>query len=93
LVADFDYVLVDAPSPLEVSDVMPLLGLVTGIVVVARIGHTQEASAQRLQQLLEAPTTAPVIGVVANFAGRNELKKYGFSSPGGRAWSGRAANR
>jgi len=93
LTADFDYVLVDAPSPLEVSDVMPLLGLVTGIVVVARIGHTQEASAQRLQQLLEAPTTAPVIGVVANFAGRNELKKYGFSSPGGRAWSGRAANR
>jgi len=93
LVADFDYVLVDAPSPLEVSDVMPLLGSVTGIVVVARIGHTQEASAQRLQQLLEAPTTAPVIGVVANFAGRNELKKYGFSSPGGRAWSGRAANR
>lgn len=93
LVADFDYVLVDAPSPLEVSDVMPLLGSVTGIVVVARIGHTQEASAQRLQQLLEAPTTAPVIGVVGNFAGRNELKKYGFSLPGGRAWSGRAANR
>jgi Mrp family chromosome partitioning ATPase/capsular polysaccharide biosynthesis protein len=93
LAADFDYVLIDAPSPLEVSDVLPLLGLVTGIVVVARVGHTQEASAQRLQQLLEAPTTAPVIGVVANFAGRNELKKYGFSSPGGRVWSGRAANR
>ncbi|MEA2139967.1 MAG: tyrosine-protein kinase [Solirubrobacteraceae bacterium] len=93
LAADFDYVLIDAPSPLEVSDVMPILGLVTGIVVVARIGHTQEASAQRLQQLLEAPTTAPVIGVVANFAGRGELKKYGFSSPGGRPWSGRAANR
>jgi tyrosine-protein kinase len=93
LANEFGYVLVDAPSPLEFSDVMPLLGLVDGIVVVARIGHTQEASARRLRQLLAGPSIAPVIGAVANFAGRSELKKYGFASPNGRAWPARSAGR
>ena len=43
---DFDYVLIDAPPPLEVSDVMPLLRLVDGIVIVARVGQTRESSAR-----------------------------------------------
>src|SRR4029077_2431430 len=45
---DFDQVLIDAPPPLLVSDVLPLLANVDGIVLVARIGHTREASAKRL---------------------------------------------
>ncbi len=63
---DFDYVLIDAPPPLQVSDVMPLLGLVDGIVIVVRVGHTHEASAQRLMQLLARVSSAPVLGVLAN---------------------------
>jgi Mrp family chromosome partitioning ATPase/capsular polysaccharide biosynthesis protein len=93
LAADFDYVLIDAPSPLEVSDVMPLLGAVAGIVVVARVGYTHETSAERLQQLLERPTNAPVLGVVANFVARKELNRYGFSSPSRRSWPGRPPGR
>jgi non-specific protein-tyrosine kinase len=76
----FDYVLIDAPSPLEVSDVMPLLGVVGRIVVVARADNSREASARRLRELLERPSCAPVTGVVANCVAQGELKRYGFSS-------------
>ncbi len=54
------------PSPLEVSDAMPLLAAVDAIVLVARAGHTHERSARRLWQLLASTPTAPVLGVVAN---------------------------
>lgn len=77
---EFDYVLIDAPPPLEVSDVMPLLGIVDGLVVVTRVGHTRTASAQRLMQLLlRAPGTI-VLGTVANAVPRRDIERYGFSS-------------
>ncbi|HEX3911275.1 MAG TPA: Wzz/FepE/Etk N-terminal domain-containing protein [Solirubrobacteraceae bacterium] len=82
LAQDFDYVLIDAPSPLDVSDAMPLMSLVDGIVVVARIGHTREMAAQRLQQLLAQPSNAPVLGVVANCVPRRDAVSYGFQTPG-----------
>ena len=41
---DFDGVIVDAPPPLQVSDVMPLLGAVDGIVIVARIESTRSCT-------------------------------------------------
>ena len=84
----FDYVLIDAPSPLEVSDVVPLFGAVDGIVTVVRLGHSREVSAERVQQMLEGPSHAPVLGVVANFAAPRELKRSGFSSFSGRTRSG-----
>ncbi len=77
---DFDWVLIDAPPPLEVSDVMPLLHLVDAIVVVARIGQTRQASAKRLVELLSRGTKAPVLGVVANDVPIEELEGHGFSS-------------
>ncbi|HVR05067.1 MAG TPA: hypothetical protein VMS02_03425, partial [Solirubrobacteraceae bacterium] len=76
---EYDHVLVDAPPPLGVSDVMGLLGTVDGIVLVARIGHTRTASAQRLLALLARASSAPVLGVVANCASRADLRTYGFS--------------
>lgn len=75
---DFDYVLIDAPPPLEVSDVMPMLDVVDGIVIVARVGHTRDISAQRLVQLLTRASSAPVLGIVANSASRTEIERYGF---------------
>jgi succinoglycan biosynthesis transport protein ExoP len=80
---DFDYVLVDAPSPLAVSDVMPLLSQVDGIVVVARVGHTREASAQRLVELLARTAGAPVLGVAANCVSRKESERFGFAAANG----------
>lgn len=84
----FDSVLVDAPSPLEVSDAMPLLDIVDQIVVVARAGHSREASVERLRQLLARPSCATVVGVIANAVAPAELKRSGFSSPDGRIWRG-----
>ncbi len=91
--ADFDYVLIDAPSPLEVSDVMPLLKLVDGIVIVARAGYTREVSAQRLVQLLAHTECAPLLGVVANCVAQGDTERYGFASPNGRAWPLRLTGR
>jgi Mrp family chromosome partitioning ATPase/capsular polysaccharide biosynthesis protein len=87
LADDFDYVLIDAPPPLQVSDVMPLLGAVDGILIVARIGHTRETSAQRLMQLLKRTPSAPVLGVVANAVSQKDIKKYGlYSAEYKRGW-------
>ncbi len=91
--ADFDYVLIDAPAPLEVSDVMPLLKLVDGLVIVARAGHTREVSAQRLVQLLAHTECAPVLGVVANCVTQADTERYGFASPNGRVWPLRLIRR
>jgi len=93
LAVDFDCVLVDAPSPLEVSDVMPILSLVDGIVIVARAGHTRETSAQRLVQILSSASSAPVLGVVANCVARDDSERFGFSASSGWGWYGRHNGR
>jgi polysaccharide biosynthesis transport protein len=77
---DFDYVLIDAPPPLEVSDAIPLLPVVDGIVIVASVGHTRDISAQRLMHLLSSTSSAPVLGVVANSVSRKDLERYGFAA-------------
>jgi Mrp family chromosome partitioning ATPase/capsular polysaccharide biosynthesis protein len=77
---DYNYVLIDAPPPLVVSDVIPLLHMVDAIVIVARVGHTREASAQRLVKLLGQASSAPVLGIVANAVSSADLRAYGFSS-------------
>jgi Mrp family chromosome partitioning ATPase/capsular polysaccharide biosynthesis protein len=84
---DFDYVLIDAPPPLEVSDVMPLLNIVDGIVIVARIGHTHETSAHRLRELLMRASGTRILGTVANSVSKADVEKYGFAPvPARRLW-------
>jgi Mrp family chromosome partitioning ATPase len=92
LAEEFDRVLIDAPSPLEVSDVMPLLHSVDGIVIVARMGHTRVTSAERLAELLTRTASAPVLGVVANYVPRVDIERYGFSSTSGRKRRPRKSN-
>lgn len=84
LASDFDHVLLDAPSPLQVSDVLPLLAAVDGIVIVARVGHTRASAAERLVQLLQRTPSAPVLGVVANAVSQADIKKYGVYADGGQ---------
>ncbi len=90
---DYDRVLIDAPGPLAVSDVMPLLGIVEAIVLVARVGHTREQAAIQLQQLLARTSTAPVLGVVANGVPRAEISKYGAGATPQRRWPGSLVGR
>jgi Mrp family chromosome partitioning ATPase len=73
-------VLIDAPPPLEVSDVLPLMAVADVIVIVARVGHTGEAAAKRLMDLLARAPHAPVIGIVANDLSPGEIEAFGFSS-------------
>jgi polysaccharide biosynthesis transport protein len=89
---DFDYVLIDAPSPLEVSDVMPLLKLVDAVVIVARAGHTREMSAERLGQLLAQSDVRP-LGLAANCLPRREMDRYGFATGDGRSRTGKLIGR
>jgi Mrp family chromosome partitioning ATPase/capsular polysaccharide biosynthesis protein len=93
LATDFDSVLIDAPSPLEFSDVMPLLSVVERIVIVARAGHTREAAAQRLVAMLANVSSSPVLGVVANNVTRADSERYGFSASNGRVWPGKLIGR
>ena len=92
--ADYDHVLLDAPSPLEYSDAMPLLGAVDGIVIVARVGHTHERSADRLRQLLAHTPSAPILGVVANGVSAKDIQRYGMAAGRiERGWLGRLMGR
>lgn len=93
LAASFDYVLIDAPPPLQVSDVMPLLGMVDGIMIVARLGHTRETSAQRLVQLLQRTPSAPLLGVIANAVSQSDIEKYGLSGRYKRGWRHKLSGR
>ncbi len=94
LAQEYDRVLIDVPSPLEVSDAMPLLAAVDAIVLVARAGHTHERSARRLWQLLSNTPSAPILGVVANGITPREMQKYGISTSGeGRGWKARLLGR
>jgi Mrp family chromosome partitioning ATPase/capsular polysaccharide biosynthesis protein len=92
LAEEFDYVLIDAPSPLEVSDAIPLLRLVDGVVIVARAAHTRETSAQRLVQLLAQSDVRP-LGIAANCLRRGEMERFGFASGDGRSLTGRLMGR
>jgi Mrp family chromosome partitioning ATPase len=76
---EYDYVLIDTPPPLAVSDAMPLFPLVDGVIIVARVGHTRDQSAQRLVQLLGRTASAPLLGVVANCVAPKDIERYGFS--------------
>jgi Mrp family chromosome partitioning ATPase/capsular polysaccharide biosynthesis protein len=76
---EFDYVLIDAPPPLEVSDVLPLMAMVDAIVIVSRVGHTNETSARRLVDLLARAPHAPVIGTIANDASEADMEAFGLS--------------
>lgn len=90
----YDRVLIDVPPPLEVSDAIPLLGEVDAVVIVARPGHTREATAQHLRQLLARTPGARVLGVVANGVAAKEVGKYGLSGGRGRrGWLARLIGR
>jgi Mrp family chromosome partitioning ATPase len=79
LTEDYDHVLIDAPALLEVGDAIPLLAQVDGIVLVARVGHTRDFSAERLLYTLGRTVSTPVLGVVGNCASRKDAERYGFT--------------
>lgn len=87
-----DLVLIDTNPLLSVSDSLPLLDLVSGVVVVARLNHTTRDAVRRLQKVL-ANTSATVLGVVATGAASSGLYgRYGYGSGYRYEGYGSAAN-
>ena len=64
LTQQFDLVVIDTPSPSVVPDAMPLLRLVNGTVIVARMNRTTRDAARHLREQLEQ-LQSPTLGVVA----------------------------
>jgi capsular exopolysaccharide synthesis family protein len=61
----YDYVIVDTPPLSFVSDAIPLLSEVDGVLVVARLGRTTRDQLSLLRNQL-ANLSAPLLGVVVN---------------------------
>jgi succinoglycan biosynthesis transport protein ExoP len=72
----YDVVLVDSAPLLAVSDSVPLVGEVDGVVVVARVGTTSQHAARRLVELLGRVPAVRVLGVVANSVAKKPFQ-YG----------------
>jgi tyrosine-protein kinase len=59
-----DLVIIDTPAALAVSDPLPLMRSVSGVVIVARMNHSSRQTIRRLQQIIES-VRGDLLGVVA----------------------------
>lgn len=66
-----DLVVIDSPPPGLVSDAIPLLGAVDGVLVVSRLGRDSREDLSRLSEQL-ARLGAPAVGAVATFTPSTE---------------------
>jgi len=66
---DYELTIVDGPPPALVSDTIPLMKQVDGVLLVARLGHENSPELGALRTQLERLGVAP-LGVVANFSRR-----------------------
>jgi polysaccharide biosynthesis transport protein len=82
----YDLVLVDAPPPTIVSDAIPLMTLVDGVLMVVRVHHTRREDALALQEQLSR-LRATCLGVIINGAATGGVSSYYRYSkyPRGRA--------
>ncbi len=70
----YDLVVVDTPPLTAVSDAIPLVPLVDGLIVVTRLGNTLRDHAHRLRRQLHH-LDAPTLGIVVN--SDEEDQRYG----------------
>ena len=62
----YDVVLIDSPPLLAVSDIIPLIPAVDGLIVVSRLNLTSSDAAARLRTVLLRVPHTRVLGVVVN---------------------------
>jgi polysaccharide biosynthesis transport protein len=74
---DYDLVVIDTPPTSVVSDAIPLIKEVSGVLVVARVGRTTRDSATHLAHQLQN-LNARVLGVVVNHL-RQRRHGYGYT--------------
>jgi capsular exopolysaccharide synthesis family protein len=73
----YDLIVIDTPALTSVSDAFPLLPLVDGIIIVARMGRHRRDTAERLRSIL-ASVGGPLLGVVANGLKTPGYGPYGY---------------
>jgi capsular exopolysaccharide synthesis family protein len=81
----YDLVLIDTPPTAVVSDAVPLVKEVDGVIVVTRLGKSTRESVHHLRNQL-AHLGAPVLGIVVNALKRREAgygyaDTYGYGAP------------
>ena len=73
-----DIVIIDSPPLLGVADTLPLLALVDGTLLIARLGQAKRAAARRAREIIDRIPGANVLGVVANDVRKAELGGDGY---------------
>jgi Mrp family chromosome partitioning ATPase len=74
-----DVVLIDSPPVLSVSDAVPLLSSVDGVIVATRLSLTPQVAARQLTEAIKRVPRVNVLGVVAN-AGDEPRGYYPYGS-------------
>jgi polysaccharide biosynthesis transport protein len=77
----YSLVVLDTAPLTAVSDAIPILTKVDGVIVVARIGHNRRDVAERVRETLDH-VGAPLLGVVANRVRQREIKSYAYAYDG-----------
>ncbi len=75
--SSYDFVVVDTPPLVLLSDAFPLLRAADGVLIVSRLGRNRRDVAIRLRDTL-ASAEASVIGVVANGYRHGASSSYGY---------------
>jgi capsular exopolysaccharide synthesis family protein len=88
---EYDLVVVDTPPLTVVSDALPLLPVVDGIVIVGRVGSSRHHAADRLRQLLVG-SDAPILGVIANGARSSGTSVYPYAADAARTGASDSLN-
>jgi capsular exopolysaccharide synthesis family protein len=79
--AEYDFIVVDCPPVLPVTDVQLIVGLADATVLVVRAGVTTRVALQRAYKLLlphAKDPALPAIGAVLNAISPNSASYYGY---------------
>jgi capsular exopolysaccharide synthesis family protein len=79
--SQFDFIVVDSPPVLPVTDAQLLEEMADATVLLARVGYTTRAALERAYKLLwmhRKDQSTPAIGVLLNFVARRSSAYYGY---------------
>jgi capsular exopolysaccharide synthesis family protein len=88
--AEYDFVIVDSPPLLVVTDASVIAPTVDGVILVVRMRAHARHPAERSRQVLES-LGATVVGVVVNDIQQRRQSGYGYSGYGGYGEDGNEA--
>jgi capsular exopolysaccharide synthesis family protein len=73
----YDLVIIDAPPSAVVSDAIPVMSQVSGVLLVARLRHSRRASLRRLSDQMSR-LSVPCLGVIINDVKQTKLDYGGY---------------